>query len=82
MISCATVGFGDLLATHGFEWMIISDEYGVSIGTVALRGTANIVVVPDSFVGKRWERKEPRFIVAALGSIAGHVEKMRRDFNN
>lgn len=77
MISCASVGFGDLLAAHGFEWTMVSDVYGVSIGMVALRGTADMVVVPDSFVAKRWERKELRFVVAGLRSIADHVEQMR-----
>ena len=61
---------------------MVSDACGISLGMVALRGTANVVVVPDSFVGKRWERKEPRFVADGLGSITGHVEKMRLDFNN
>ncbi len=77
MIACATVGFGDLLAKIGFEWTVLSDEWGVSIGMVALRGTANMAVVPSSFVAKRWERKEERFVVEALSEIGAHVAQAR-----
>lgn len=81
MLSGVTVGFGDLLVKRaGFQWCIAKDPWGTSIAVVALRGTANVIVVPESFVAKRWERKEPSFIAAALRDISAHVAKMKAEW--
>lgn len=70
MIACAWVGFGDLLVHRlGFEWCWSRDEYGTDLGCVALPETAKLLIVPGSFVGKRWERQEQRFIEHALPQI-------------
>lgn len=80
MLSGAAVAFGDLLKRQGFEWCVAKDPWGVSIAVVALRGTANMVVVPDSFLSKRWQAREPRFVVSALGQIGEHVKKMKAEW--
>ena len=79
-LRAVAVAFGDLLCARGFTWVFGRDEYGTSLGVVALRGTANVWVVPADFIGKRWERKEVDFVRTALESIDGHVEKMRSDW--
>jgi hypothetical protein len=80
MLTCVAVGFGDLLRGCGFEWCLAKDEYGTSLGMVALPDTASMLVVPDSFVGKRWERKERRFVEDSLVEIAKAVEQVASEF--
>ncbi|MGV3625132.1 MAG: hypothetical protein ACO1OB_30205 [Archangium sp.] len=82
MINSVAIGFGDLLCTRGFTWVIGHDAYGTTLGVVALRGTANVWVVPENFIGKRWESKERDFIGHGLDAIMGHVEKMKADWKN
>ena len=77
MISCVAVGFGDLLRPFGFEWRIVCDEWGTGLGMVALPGTADVLVVPDSFVGKRWEDRVRTFVEDVLPSLQAHVEKAK-----
>jgi hypothetical protein len=78
MLNAVAVGFGDLLVKRaGFQWCVAKDPWGISIGVVALRGTANLLVVPDSFVSKRWEKREPPFIAAAVTAITEQVAKAK-----
>ncbi|MDX2010286.1 MAG: hypothetical protein SFW67_08855 [Myxococcaceae bacterium] len=79
MIACAWVGFGDLLVHRlGFQWCWSRDEYGIDLGCVALPETAKLLIVPGSFVGKRWERHESRFIEHALPEIERTLEQVAR----
>lgn len=80
MLSAASIGFGDLLCARGFEWCVSKDAWGLSLGVVALRGTANMLVVPDSFLIKRWETQERRFIESALVSITESVARARAEW--
>ncbi|MFT3707338.1 MAG: hypothetical protein QM817_06690 [Archangium sp.] len=82
MLSGVAVGFGDLLVKRaGFEWCVAKDPWGISIGVVALKGTANLLVVPDSFVAKRWETKEPKFIADAIAAIGDQVKKVKAEWD-
>ena len=75
MIACAWVGFGDLLVHQlGFQWCMSHDEYGTDLGCVALPETAKLLIVPSSFIAKRWQRQEKRFIEHALPAIAQGVK--------
>lgn len=75
------VALGDhLVQVRSFEWVIISDDYGVCIGVVALRGTANVTTDPFNFVAKRWDRKEPRFLEAGVQALADTVDKFAADW--
>lgn len=77
MLACAWVGFGDLLVHRlGFQWCWSRDEFGTDLGCVALPETAKLLIVPGSFVGKRWERREPRFIEHALPEIERTLEQV------
>lgn len=77
MVTCAWVGFGDLLVHRlGFQWCWSRDEYGTDLGCVALPETAKLLIVPSSFVGKRWERDERRFIEHALREIERTLQQV------
>lgn len=78
-MSGIAVAFGDLLCRRGFSWAMGNDQHGITIGIVALKGTANVWVVPDEFLGKRWENREVDFFGFAIEAIASQVEKMRTD---
>lgn len=81
ILNLVGVAFGDhLVHVRSFEWVIISDNYGVCIGVVALRGTANVTTDPFNFVAKRWERKEPRFLLAGVQALADTVDKFTKDW--
>lgn len=80
MLSGAAVAFGDLLSQRGFQWALGRDAWGTSLGVVALRGTANVWVVPDDFLAKRWEAQERDFFPRALDAITAQVEKMRSEW--
>lgn len=81
ILNSVGVALGDhLVRVRSFEWVIISDNYGVCIGVVALRGTANVTTDPFNFVAKRWERKEPRFLLAGVQALADTVDKFAKDW--
>lgn len=78
MLNGVAVGFGDLLVKRGgFQWCVAKDKWGVMLAVVALRGSANVIVDPQSFVAKRWERKEPKFIADAVRDIAAQVARLK-----
>lgn len=80
-LSAISVAFGDLLARAlGFQWRVTKDDWGIALGVIGLEGTANLLVTPDSFIAKRWERREPRFLEAALRSIGETVERARAEW--
>jgi hypothetical protein len=76
-LSALGVAFGDHLVRRGFEWRIVSDQWGVAFGVVALPESSAVVVVPDSFVGKRWERRECAFFTDSVEAIMRDVEASR-----
>lgn len=80
MLSGLTLGFGDLLKRHGFAWCVAKDPWGTSIAMVALRGTANMLLVPESFVAKRWESRAPRFIANAVHEIGESVQNAKAEW--
>ena len=70
------VVFGDhLVQRKAFEWTIVSDAYGICIALVALRHKARVVTDPFNFVAKRWDRKEPTFLVAGFQGICDLVDE-------
>lgn len=77
MLSGVAIGFGDLLAPYGFQWRVAKDPWGVSLGVVALEGSSDLLVVPDSFIAKRWERREPPFIADSVKAIAAQVAELK-----
>lgn len=80
VLNSVGVALGDhLLRVRPFEWVIISDIFGVCIGVVALRGNANITIDPFNFVAKRWERKEPRFLEVGVQALADTVDDFAKD---
>jgi hypothetical protein len=50
--------FGQFLVDHdGFEWTIVSDQFGTDVGVRALPDRGNVLICPASMVAKRWATK-------------------------
>ncbi len=76
VLNSVGVALGDhLVRAKHFEWVILSDAYGVGIAVVALRGTANLSTDPFSFVAKRWDRKETPFLVAGFNALCDTADE-------
>lgn len=75
MFASAWVAFGDLLGPLGFNWCVSRDEFGTELSCIALPETAKVLIVPASFVSKRWQRRETRFVVEALAAIGDAVRE-------
>jgi Domain of unknown function (DUF3806) len=75
LLACAAA-FGDHLCEHGFTWCVSSDRWGTALGVVAHPGTSKMLVVPESFVGKRWEARTPRFFAEAVPAIARQASEV------
>ena len=74
------VELGDHLVTRGFEWCICRDPWGTALAVVALPETAKMVIVPESFVTKRWDNKEPRFLEDGVRAICEQVAGMKKEW--
>jgi hypothetical protein len=72
------VAFGDELARsrHRFEWAVVTDAFGTALSVVARRDTAKIAIEPFNFVAKRWESREPRFLVHGVAAILEQVDQI------
>ncbi len=79
-LAALAVAFGDHLVARGFQWCIAADRWGTGFAVVALPETAQLLLHPESFVGKRWEQQEDRFLEGAVGAVLGMVEKAARDW--
>jgi hypothetical protein len=78
MVNILGVALGDhLVRARAFAWSIVSDEWGTALGVVA-EGEAggHVATDPFSFVAKRWERKEPRFLAEGIRAICRHVDEV------
>jgi hypothetical protein len=72
------VALGDhLVQAKQFEWIILSDSYGISIALVALRGTANMSTDPFNFVAKRWDRRESEFLVSGFRALCDTADEWK-----
>lgn len=77
ILEAVSVALGDHLCRCGFAWCFSRDDWGTALSVVADRGRSNVVVVPSSFVGKRYERREDGWFSAAVSQIAAQVAKVR-----
>ncbi len=72
------VALGDELvkSRHAFEWCVVTDAFGTALSVVALRDTAKVVVDPFNFVAKRWDSREPTFLVDGVEGMLSHVDRI------
>jgi hypothetical protein len=83
VVLCVGAAFGEhLVRLLGFEWVIATDDWGTDIAVVARRGRGDVTIFPADFVAKRWERREPHFLTAALGSIAETLKEAAADWGD
>lgn len=75
------VAFGDhLIAAKPFEWVVLADDYGISIGVAAFRDKGNLSVDPFNFVAKRWDRKEAPFLESGFNAICKLADEHAASF--
>jgi hypothetical protein len=77
-LNAVAVELGDHLVASGFRWSVVRDRWGTSLAVVALPGTGNVVVVPESFVGKRWESRIDRFLDEGVQGILAHLAEVAK----
>lgn len=78
ILDAVAVALGDHLCRRGFAWCISQDEWGKALSVVADRGRSNVVVVPQSFVEKRYDRREAGWFADAIAQIVEHAAEARR----
>jgi hypothetical protein len=64
------VAFGNKLVERlGFNWVIVTDEYGTDLGVLSRPGRGDVTIIPTDFVAKRYERKEWGFLESSFADI-------------
>ncbi len=77
------VAFGAKLTKRlGFTWVIATDEYGTDLAVLSRPGRGDVTIVPTDFVAKRYERKESRFLTAALVEIEDQLRKLALEWGD
>ena len=78
MINAVGISFGQLLVDQlGFQWVVVTDEYGCDMGCLALPGKGDVLVCPTHIVAKRWDTRETNFIQPLFSSIKTQLESIR-----
>ena len=79
VVNCIGVAFGQhLVNTTPLEWVIASDEYGTELAVYAFPGNGDVLVYPQNFVAKRYEKGVGRFIVDGITRTQDQVEKIEK----
>ena len=74
--------FGQFLVDQaGFEWTIVTDEFGTDLGVRALPNRGDVLVCPISFVAKRWEPRTTSFLATSFRAIVGQVGTSQSDWD-
>ncbi|OAI57185.1 hypothetical protein AYO47_08275 [Planctomyces sp. SCGC AG-212-M04] len=74
--------FGQFLVDQaGFEWTIVTDEFGTDLGVRALPDRGDVLVCPLSFVVKRWEARTANFFAQSFLAIVGQVGAIKSDWD-
>ena len=82
-VLCVGVAFGEhLVRDLGFQWGIATDDWGTDIAVLARPGRGDCTVYPTDFVAKRWERREPNFLVASFEQISEMLDQYARDWRD
>jgi hypothetical protein len=75
--------FGQFLVDHeGFEWTIVSDQFGTDVGVRALPDRGDVLVCPASMVAKRWESKETDFLAPIYRALIDQRNTIRDSWDS
>jgi hypothetical protein len=70
--------FGQFLVDRdGFDWTLVSDQFGTDVGVRALPEKGDVLICPASMVAKRWEIKETDFLVPVYRAVIDQRDKIR-----
>lgn len=70
--------FGQFLVDNeGFEWTIVSDQFGTEVGVRALPDRGDVLVCPASLLAKRWETKEVDFLAPIYRALIDQLNTVR-----
>jgi len=73
-INAVGVAFGQFLVQGmGLRWVIVSDESGAELAVHGLPGKGDVLIFPQNFVAKRYEKREMHFLVRSYHSISQHI---------
>jgi hypothetical protein len=79
VINCVGVAFGQhLVNTTPLEWVIASDEYGTELAVYGLPGNGDILIYPQNFVTKRYEKGVGGFIKESINQIQRQVADVEK----
>lgn len=77
VINALGIAFGQLLVDEiGFQWVIVTDQFGTDMGILALPGKGDVLVTPATMVAKRWETRETGFLVPLHRVVTDQVRKV------
>ncbi len=75
--------FGQFLVDHdGFEWTIVSDQFGTDLGVRALPDRGDVLIYPANMVAKRWETQETDFLVPIYQGVIDQRNKIRDSWDS
>jgi hypothetical protein len=78
VIHAIAFAFGQYLVDNeGFEWSLVTDQFGTDVGVRALPGRGDVLVCPASMVAKRWETKETDFLVPIYHAVIDQRNTIR-----
>jgi hypothetical protein len=77
VVLCVGVAFGNHLVKHlGFQWVIVTDQFGTDIGVLARPGKGDVVIVPTDFIAKRYESRETDFMERSFAVIESQIREI------
>lgn len=83
VIHAIAFAFGQYLVDHdGFEWSLVTDQFGTDVGVRALPGRGDVLVCPASMVAKRWETKETDFLVPIYHAVIDQRNTIRDSWDS
>jgi hypothetical protein len=83
VLNAVGVAFGQLLVDEiGFQWVVVTDQFGTDMGIRALPGKGDVLVTPTNMVAKRWETRETGFLAPLHRVITDQVRDVEASWKN
>jgi hypothetical protein len=70
LINVVGVTVGEHFVRNGFEWRIVTDEFGTDLAVV--REPGQLPVVPTNLVAKRWSEPEFGWVLPVVSALRDH----------
>jgi len=80
-INAIGFAFGQLLIdAAGFEWVVVTDQFGCDMGLRALPGKGDVLVYPTHMVAKRWQSRESMFLEPLFEVVTKQVRDVQANW--